>query len=485
MLAMKLAFYDARHSTEFIARQGFISQSASGTLNLLITALARDVLTMIGLLWVMIAQDPVMSALALIVTPGVVVGIRDLGGRVKTVMLNEFYGFMIILESLQETALGMRVVKAFTLEPFMRERQHAAIASFERAANKLSTVGARSSPLTESLAGVAMAIIVVYGGLRVIKTGQPPGDFFAFITALMLAFEPAKRVARLHIDLTSSLIGVEMLYQFLDEPSQEIERGDEPELRVTNGRIEFRDVRFAYRPGEPVLRGLDFVAEPGQTTALVGRSGGGKTTAMNLILRFYEPESGAVLVDGQDIGEASRASLRRQLAYVGQETFLFKGSVGENIAMGRPGASREEIVDAAKAAHAHEFILGFERGYDSPCGEHGMQLSGGQRQRIAIARAFLKDSPIILLDEATSALDSESERAVQDALKTLCAGRTTLVIAHRLSTIVNADKICVIEDGQVCESGRHAELMAKRGAYLRLQQTQFDQELVIATEASA
>jgi len=276
-----------------------------------------------------------------------------------------------------------------------------------------------------------------------------------------------------------------MLYQFLDEPSQEVERGDEPELCVTNGRIEFRDVRFAYRPGEPVLRGLDFVAEPGQTTALVGRSGGGKTTAMNLILRFYEPESGAVLVDGQDIGEASRASLRRQLAYVGQETFLFKGSVSENIAMGRPGASREEIVAAAKAAHAHEFILGFERGYDSPCGEHGMQLSGGQRQRIAIARAFLKDSPIILLDEATSALDSESERAVQDALKTLCAGRTTLVIAHRLSTIVNADKICVIEDGQVRESGRHAALMAKRGAYLRLQQTQFDQELAVATEASA
>ena len=485
MLAMKLAFYDARHSSEFIARQAFISQSASGTLNLLITALARDVLTMIGLFWVMIAQDPLMSALALIVTPGVVVGIRELGGRVKTVILNEFYGFMTILESLQETALGIRVVKAFTLEPFMRERQRAAIASFERAANKLSTVGARSSPLTESLAGVAMAIVIVYGGLRVIKTGQPPGDFFAFITALMLAFEPAKRVARMHIDLTSSLIGVDMLYQFLDEPSQEIECGDEPALRVTNGRIEFRDVRFAYRPGEPVLRGLDFIAEPGQTTALVGRSGGGKTTAMNLILRFYEPESGAVLVDGQDIGEASRGSLRRQLAYVGQDTFLFKGSVGENIAMGRPGASREEIVAAAKAAHAHEFILGFERGYDSPCGEHGMQLSGGQRQRIAIARAFLKDAPIILLDEATSALDSESERAVQDALKTLCAGRTTLVIAHRLSTIVNADKICVIEDGQVQESGRHAELMAKRGAYLRLQQTQFDRELAVASEASA
>ena len=485
MLAMSLSFYNLRHSTEFIARQAFISQSASGTLNLLITALARDVLTLIGLASVMIAQDPLMSAMALIVTPAVVVGIRQLGGRVKKVMLNEFYGFATILESLQETAQGIRVVKAFTLEPFMRARQYAAIASFERAANKVSMVGARSSPLTESLGGFAIAIVVVYGGLRVIHSGQQPGSFFAFITALMLAFEPAKRIARMHIDLTSALLGVEMLYTFLDEPTQESERGDEPELLVSAGRIEFRDLRFAYRRGEPVLRGLDLVAEPGRTTALVGRSGGGKTTTMNMILRFYEPNSGAVVIDGQDIGAVSRASLRRQIAYVSQETFLFKGSVGENIAMGRPGASREEIIEAAKAAHAHDFISGFERGYDSPCGEHGMQLSGGQRQRIAIARAFLKNAPIILLDEATSALDSESERAVQDALKTLCAGRTTLVIAHRLTTIVNADKICVIEGGLVRETGRHEELMAKGGVYFHLHQTQFDHELVLAPEPVA
>jgi subfamily B ATP-binding cassette protein MsbA len=485
MLSMSLAFYNARHSTEFIARQAFVSQAASGTLNLLINGLARDALTLIGLCGVMIAQDPLMSALALIVTPGIIVGIRELGGRVKTVMLNEFYGFAVILQSLQETALGIRVVKAFTLEPFMRERQRAAIASFERAANKLSTVGARSSPLTETLAGVAIAIVVVYSGLRSINSGQPPGNLFAFITALMLAFEPAKRLARMHIDLTSSLLGVEMLYNFLDEPSHEGERGDEPELHVSEGRIEFRDVHFAYRAGEPVLRGLDLVAEPGQTTALVGRSGGGKTTAMNMILRFYEPESGALFVDGQDIGRVSRASLRRQIAYVGQETFLFKGSVGENIAMGRPGATQEEIVEAAKAAHAHDFILGFECGYDSPCGEHGMQLSGGQRQRIAIARAFLKDASIILLDEATSALDSESERAVQEALKTLCAGRTTVVIAHRLSTIVNADKICVIEGGLAPEAGRHEQLMANRGVYFHLHKTQFDHELALAPEPYA
>ena len=476
MLGMSLGYYSVRHSTEFIARQAFISQSASGTLNLLINSVARDVLTLVGLAWVMIAQDPLMSALALVVTPAVVVGIRELGGRVKKVMLNEFYGFMIILESLQETVQGIRVVKAFALEPFMRARQGAAIASFERAANKLSTVGARSSPLTETLGGVAIAIVVVYGGLKVIGTGEQPGGFFSFITALMLAFEPAKRVARVQIDLTSSLLGVEMLYAFLDEPTQETERGDEPELAIDSGRIEFRDVRFAYRKGEPVLRGLNLVAEPGRTTALVGRSGGGKTTAMNLILRFYEPASGVVAIDGQDIAKVGRASLRRRLAYVSQETFLFKGSVADNIALGRTGASRDEIEAAARAAHAHDFIMSFAQGYDSPCGEHGMQLSGGQRQRIAIARAFLKDAPIILLDEATSALDSESEHAVQEALGILCAGRTTLVIAHRLTTVLNADCICVIDNGEVAEYGRHDALMARRGVYYHLHQTQFARE---------
>ena len=482
MLASSIGYYNVRHSTEFVARQAFISQSASGTLNLLINAVAGDALTVIGLSVVMIKMDPLMSALALGVTPAVVIGIRRLGGRVKKVMLNEFYGFSSIIESLHETVQGIRVVKAFTLEPFMRARQWEAIARFERAANKLSTVGARSSPLTESLGGVAIAMVIVYGGLRVIEAGRQPGDFFAFITALILAFEPAKRIARTQIDLMTSLLGVDLLYQFLDEPETESQHGDEPAIQISSGRVEFRKVDFSYRPGEPVLRALDLVAEPGVTTALVGRSGGGKTTTMNMILRFYEPEAGAVFIDGQDIATVSRASLRRSIAYVSQETFLFKGSVGENIAMGRPGASGEEIIEAAKAAHAHDFISSFELGYDSPCGEHGMQLSGGQRQRIAIARAFLKDAPIILLDEATSALDSESEQAVQSALHDLCAGRTTLVIAHRLTTIVNADRICVIESGRLVEYGRHDDLLAAGGVYSRLHQTQFKADAELAIE---
>ena len=486
MLAMDISFYNARHSTEFIARQAFIAQAASGALNLLITALGRDILTTIGLGIAMFMQDPLLASLAVLIMPMAIVGVRKLGNRARKVMMTEFYGFAAILESLQETAQGIRVVKAFTLESYMRERQVRAIESFESAANKISRIQSRSSPLMETLAGFAIALVVVYGGYRVINGGQEPGNFFAFITALLLATEPAKRVARLHVDLNTSLLGVGMLYEFLDEPMPEKESGDEPALKITQGKVEFADVDFYYRAGEMVLDKLNFVAEAGETTALVGRSGGGKTTTMSMILRFYEPTGGKIFIDGQDIGAFSRKSLRQQIAYVGQDTFLFKGSIRDNIAFGKPGASDAEIIAAAKAAYAHDFIVGFERGYESPVGEQGMQLSGGQRQRISIARAFLKDAPLILLDEATSALDTESERAVQEALKTLCAGRTTLVIAHRLSTVANAERICVIEAGHVVESGRQDELLARNGIYALLHRTQFERGLLApASDAAA
>jgi ATP-binding cassette subfamily B protein len=485
MLAMDISFYNARHSTEFIARQAFISQSAGSALNALVTGLGRDILTTAGLTFAMFQQDPMLASLAILIMPAAIVGVRRIGNRARRVMMTEFQGFAAILESLQETAQGIRVVKSFTLEPFMRERQIRAIQSFESAANKLSRVQARSSPLMETLAGLAVAMVVVYGGYRVIYSGAQPGNFFAFITALLLATEPAKRVARLHVDINSALLGVGMLFEFLDEPTPETEPATMPDLKIAAGRVEFADVEFSYRSGEMVLNKLSLIAEPGQTTALVGRSGGGKTTAMSMILRFYEPTAGAILIDGQDISAYSRRSLRSQIGYVGQDTFLFKGSIRDNIGFGRPGASEDEIVAAAKAAFAHDFIMSFEKGYDSPVGEQGMQLSGGQRQRISIARAFLKDAPLILLDEATSALDTESERAVQEALKTLCAGRTTIVIAHRLSTVASAERICVIEGGRVVESGRQDELLARNGVYALLHKTQFDRGLSLATSDAA
>ena len=476
MLRMKVSYYSRSHSSEFIARQSFIAQAASNVLNLLITTLSRDLLTIVGLVIVMVSQDPLLSLLALMFVPLAAVGVRKIGIRVRKIMASEFQGAMQMMESLQETAQGIRIVKAFTLENFMRARQEKAITSFQAAANKLARVSSRTSPIMESLGGFAIAAVVLYSGYTVIIRGNQPGSLFSFITSVIMLYEPMKRVARLHVDLSSSLFGVSLLYDFLDEHDYEDDRPQAPELEVTDGKIELRDVVFGYRPGETVLHSISFVAEAGKTTALVGRSGGGKSTVMNLIMRLYEIGSGQILCDGQDIATVSLASVRRQIAYVSQENFLFKGSVRDNIAMGRPGASEEEIVAAAKAAYAHDFIMGFERGYDSPCGEHGMQLSGGQRQRIAIARAFLKDAPIILLDEATSALDSESEQAIQMALRTLCEGRTTIVIAHRLSTVAQADEICVLDRGRIVERGRHGELLAQGRTYSHIAQTQFPRD---------
>src|SRR5205085_2992667 len=254
-------------------------------------------------------------------------------------------------------------------------------------------------------------------------------------------------------------VGVRALFEIIDRPLTEPEDDTRAALTLSKARVEFSHVTFAYREGEPVLRDISFVAEPGQVTALVGPSGGGKSTILNLIIRFYEAQGGTITIDGQDIASVARRSLRQQIALVGQDTFLFRASVRDNIAFGKPGAAEAEIIAAAKAAHAHDFIMSFDAGYDTEVGEHGLRLSGGQRQRVAIARALIKNAPIILLDEATAALDSESEHHVQAAIAELCKGRTTLVIAHRLSTIAHSDRILVVEDGVITESGRHAELL--------------------------
>jgi subfamily B ATP-binding cassette protein MsbA len=298
-----------------------------------------------------------------------------------------------------------------------------------------------------------------------VETGATPGQFFSFLAAFLLAYEPAKRLARLNLDLNTSLVGVRILYEVIDSPAGEPDDDDRPPLKLNTARLEFTDVHFAYKLGPPVLRGTSFVAERGKLTALVGPSGGGKSTVLNLILRFYDLDSGRIVIDGQDIAAVSRHSLREHIAYVGQIVHLFRGSIRDNIALGKLGASTDEIVAAAKAAHAHDFIENFPAGYDTPVGEQGLQLSGGQRQRVAIARALIKDAPIILLDEATAALDSESEHAVQEAIAELCKGRTTIAIAHRLSTIMHADSILVVENGMIVESGRHEELLRKGGRY--------------------
>ncbi|MFY9958486.1 ABC transporter ATP-binding protein, partial [Bradyrhizobium sp.] len=466
-------FYSHRHSSEFLARLTAGAKSITDVLNLLINAIGRDFLMLISLVAVMVMQEPLMSLLGLLVTPPAMLILRKLVKRIKGLAYNQFTGTADILETMQESLQGIRTVKAFTLEETMQRRIDENIATVERNANKMARVSNRSNPLMEMLGGFAVAGCLLYAGYSVVALGATPGQFFSFLTAFLMAAEPAKRLARLNIDLNSNLVGARMLLEVVDSPASELADDDKPSLKLSDARIEWRDVSFAYRVGEPVLNRMSFVAEPGKVTALVGPSGGGKSTVLALLLRFYEVNEGDILIDGQSISAVSRRSLRQQTAYVGQDVYLFRDTIGANIAFGKQGATEAEIIEAAKAASAHEFIMSFPLGYDTPVGEHGTQLSGGQRQRIAVARALIKDAPVILLDEATAALDSESEKQVQEAIEHLCQNRTTIVIAHRLHTIMHADTILVVEAGEIVERGRHDDLLRRGGRYasfFRLQQ---------------
>src|SRR4030088_2117499 len=463
LMSESVAVFSERHSSEFLARLTSGANSVTQVLNLLINALGRDLLLLIGLIAVMLTQDPYMALLGFAVAPPAMLVLRKLVKRIKGLAHNQFTGTADILETMQESLQGIRTVKAFTLEQTMRQRIDASIAAVERNANKMARVSNRSSPLMETLGGFAVAGGLMYGGYSVVAMGATPGQFFSFLTAFPMAHEPAKRLARLNIELNSNLIGARKLLEIVDNPASEPAEDDKPALNLTDAQVELRDVTFAYRPDEPVLSRMSFVAEPGKVTALVGPSGGGKSTVLALLLRFYDVTDGDILIDGQAISGVSRRSLRQQTAYVGQDVYLFRDTIRENIAFGKTGAPEAEIVAAAKAACAHEFIMGFPLGYDTPVGEHGTQLSGGQRQRVAVARALIKNAPIILLDEATAALDSESEKQVQEAIEHLCQNRTTIVIAHRLHTIMHADAILVVEGGEIVERGRHDDLLRRDG----------------------
>jgi ABC-type multidrug transport system fused ATPase/permease subunit len=468
-----IGFFSQRHSSEFLARLTSGARSITDVMELLINAVGRDVLLLISLVAVMIAQDPMLSLIGLLVVPPAMLFLRKLVKRIKGLAHSQFTGSADIMETMQEALQGIRTVKAFTLEDAMQRQIDENIAIVERNSNKMARVSNRANPLMEMLGGFAVAGCLLYGGYSVVALGATPGQFFSFMTAFLLATEPAKRLSRLNIDLNSKLVGAKMLLEIVDSPASEPSDDHKPALKLASARVEFRDVTFSYRKDEPVLKRMSFIAEPGKTTALVGPSGGGKSTVLALLLRLYEVDSGDILIDGQTIADVSRRSLRAQSGYVGQDVYLFRDTIGANIAFGKEGATQDEIEAAARAACAHDFIVGFPLGYDTPVGEHGTQLSGGQRQRIAVARALIKNAPIILLDEATAALDSESEKAVQEAIDHLCQNRTTIVIAHRLHTIMHADAILVVEGGEIVERGQHDDLLRRGGRYasfFRLQQ---------------
>jgi ATP-binding cassette subfamily B protein len=473
ILKMNAKFFQDHSSAELITRISTNAQAAREMMNLLAVGLGRDLMTVCSLLVVMVLQDPVLSCVLILVGPGAAYGMRQLSRRVKKVAGSEVHSVVQVVSNMRETTQGIRIIKSFQLEDKMRQQMGTAIEAVQRLNNRMVAVKARVNPLLETAAGLAIAAAVAYAGWRTISHGQTPGEFFAFIAALLMAGEPLRRLSRLQLQLVTSAVQVKMLYDLLDTPSAETEIPPKRPLVVKRGELRFDKVSFAYADNAPVLKALSFTAPPGKTTALVGLSGSGKTTVFNLIQRLWEPSSGSITIDGETIAEVSLASLRSQVALVSQDVFLFEGTVRENLVGGRKDHSEDAIIAAARAAHADEFIRSLPHGYDTPVGELGGRLSGGQRQRLSIARAFLKDAPIILLDEPTSALDSEAEQIIQAALQSLTGGRTTIVIAHRLATVAKADVIHVLSHGSMVESGTQAELLRRDGLYAKLHRLQF------------
>jgi ATP-binding cassette subfamily B protein len=476
MLSENLGYFADRHSAEVNGTLNFAGGSVGSVLTTLIVATGRNVVTLIALGGVMFAQAPLPSLICCFVMPFAALTMRRIRGRVRHLSEQQFAQGNAVFETSQEALQGLRVVKAFGAEGAIKQRYRKGIETIQAQSIEMVRISSRAGPLMDALGGVAVALLFIYGGYRVLVVGAQPGEIFSFATAFLLAYEPVKGLLGTHIGLASSLVGVRALYAILDAPETEPDDSHLPALFVAAGDIAFRDVVFSYRQGQPVLKHLSFAARGGRVTALVGTSGGGKSTIFNLLLRLYEPQSGAIIVDGQDIAKVSRGTVRRQIAYVGQDTFLFRGTIRENILVGKPDATEEEIRVAAAGAFAHDFICRFPEGYETPVGEHGTQLSTGQRQRIAIARALIRNAPIVLLDESTASLDSESEREVRDAIAHVCKDRTTLVIAHRLHTVLAADCILVVENGTIVESGSYDELRKRQGRFAILAKLQLNGE---------
>lgn len=477
LLDQGVSFFNTTESSDLLLRVTQSAQMARSVIDVIVTGFVRDLLTLIGLVAVMFYQQPFLSLICLVVGPAALLGVRLILGKVRKIMAQEMAGLAEIIKVVQETSTGARVIKAFALESVMQKRMDSAVRDVEKRSNKMVRLESATSPLMDTLTGMAIAAIVVLSSISLFgQSAGTPGQLMSFVTAFLMAYEPAKRLSRMRVTIEAGMIGVGMMYSLLDQPLTLVESPDARELDVGPGKVTIDNVSFGYSGDVSVLRDLSLTFEAGKTTALVGPSGGGKSTILNLILRLYDPQEGVVRIDGQDIRNATFASLRKKIAFVGQDTFLFSNTVMNNLLVARPDATEAEVHEAARIAYAHDFIEALPNGYSTQIGENGAFLSGGQRQRLSITRAVLRQAPILLLDEATSALDSQSEAYIRNALERVSAGVTTIVIAHRLATILNADKICYLEGGRVVEEGTLQELLAKDGAFKRLYETQYSTE---------
>ena len=457
----------------------YFTVQSGAVLNLVTTTvikLVQNVATLAMTLALMFYYAPQMCVVLLFLTPAIMIPMVVIMRKRRKLSRQSFGIANDVAQQLNQTLHGIKTIQAFANEG--REAKN-----FERVLNnsvinsyKSTQANALRSPLMEFMISIGLCIAMIMGGHFISSGAISTGDFTAFLLALTAAYKPAKSITGTGDTLQHGLLAAEILFAFLDSKPDIIDAPDAVELKSKSMSVAFDDVSFEYNPGEPVLRDINLNVPAGRVCALVGPSGGGKTTMFNLLERFYEPQSGKITINRRDIRKYTLKSLRKNIAEVSQDVFLFNGTIADNIKYGNENATDEMVIAAARAANAHDFIMEFPDGYNTCVGERGGLLSGGQKQRVAIARAILKDAPILLLDEATSALDTQSEKLIQSALNDLMRGRTTFVIAHRLSTILDADIICVIKDGHIVEMGTDAELCALDGEYKRLRDIQFKTE---------
>lgn len=469
---MDMAFFNRRTTGELMSHAtNDISAMQEGVANV-VCGLFRDLLSACSLLGVIFYRNWQLAIFTFVVIPLTAYPAQLIGKKIKNASGRSLNIMGGITANLQETFSGIKVIKAFGLEKLATERFCDANLDFFHQYRKFIKYESLAMPVSETIISFGIAGVVYFGGSQVMSGRMTASEFFSFVTAMVMVFNPIKKLQGAYNSLQRSAGAAERVFQLLDEPRNIVDRTGAFALQRSQGAVEFRNVSFSYGE-EPVLQNISLQAASNQMIALVGPSGGGKTTLAALIPRFHDVSTGAILIDDHDIRELTLASLVSQIALVDQETTLFNESIANNIRYGKPGASLDEVINAAKAAFAHDFIQQLPEGYDTNIGDRGVRLSGGQRQRICIARALLKNAPILILDEATSALDTESEQMVQQALDNLMVNRTTFVIAHRLSTVLHADKIIVLEKGRIVESGTHNDLLNNSGLYSRLHALQF------------